>query len=148
MSGKLTVVEEHDQFGFSEDISSTNTLNDESNKGETVLTTDETNPVQVEILHKHIINKVTFANEVIANVKIIVIAILLWIAYIIGFSLYRSEDSSTTSAYGARCYDDSIPEEEYFGWDMCWEHIIYQVSVVTKSIKEIICSQHMMELQI
>ena len=109
------VVEEHDQFGFSEDISSTNTLNDESNKGETVITTDETNLVQVEILHKHIINKVTFANEVIANVKIIVIAILLWIAYIIGFSLYRSEDSSTTSAYGASCYDDSIPEEEYFG---------------------------------
>lgn len=108
--------EELNEDGASEQAVSENKSEEGNGKVEVVLTTDKDNPVQVEISHKPIIKKVTFANEVIANIKMIGTALLLWIVYIIGFSIYRIGDISTTTDYGASCYDRPMS-----GSSMDWE---------------------------
>lgn len=94
-------------------------------KVEVVLSTDDSSPVQVELTHKPIIKKVTFANEVIANIKMIGIAILLWLAYIICFSIYRAGDISTTSNYGASYYDGNMSGNWEFEWERHYVRSIY-----------------------
>lgn len=70
--------------------------------------------------------KSTIANEVVANLKMICIAIALWIAYIIGFSLIHANDTKTmdeNSWYGESCYD---PPMLMGSWEMYWEKIYAQ----------------------
>lgn len=91
----------------------------EPQKVEAVLSTNDDQPVQVEISRKAIIKKSTFANEVVANVKMIGLAVLLWAVYILGFSLYRvvAGDLSQTSFYGQSCYDSPMSGH----WELEWE---------------------------
>ena len=102
---------------FVETLTETSEDGMEPQKVEVVLSTNDDQPVQVEISRKAVIKKTTFANEIVANLKMIGLSILLWILYLIGFSVYRMGDISTTSFYGASRYDSPISGY----WKMEWE---------------------------
>lgn len=101
----------------------------ESPKVQVVLSTNDDQPVQVEISRKAVIKKTTFANEVVANLKMIGLSVLLWVIYILGFSIYRvvAGDLSQTSLYGQSCYDSPIEGHWEFEWETHYAEAMYDL---------------------
>jgi uncharacterized membrane protein YvbJ len=91
------------------------TTNDNSNEikaeAEIVVSAKEDSSLKVEIKKKKpIMKKSTAANEIVANLKMLGIAFVLWLAYIIGFSIVHQKDikqMDDNSYYGESCYDPS-----------------------------------------
>lgn len=91
------------------------TTNDNSNEikaeAEIVVSAQEDSSLKVEIKKKKpIMKKSTAANEIVANLKMLGIAFVLWLAYIIGFSIVHQKDikqMDDNSYYGESCYDPS-----------------------------------------
>lgn len=92
----------------------------------------------IEIKSNPSVKKSTIANEIVANLKMIGIALIIWIIYIIGFIFYRSKDAAplteTNSYYGESCYDPAIMTGS---WEFSWEkHLATKIShIYTKKDK-------------
>lgn len=91
-------------------------------KSEVVVTSKENVPVKIEISKKTTIKESTIANEVVANLKMVGIAVILWSAYILGFMCTHSKDTkpmNEKSWYGESCYD---PSSLSGNWMMDWQN--------------------------
>ena len=104
-------------------------------------------PNEVKIKSESIVKKSTVANEIVANLKMIVIALLLWTVYILGFMYYRAKDVSpltdTNSYYGESRYD---PRVMLGNWELSWEeHLAHKLNYVSfqKDINNISDFNHM-----
>lgn len=95
-------------------------------KVEMVVSTREEAPVRIEIASKPNITNETAANEVVANLKMIGLAICVIAAYFVGFSVYHAKDKKPLNEngyFGESCYDGVI----YGGnWEFSWEKIYYK----------------------
>lgn len=76
-----------------------------NNQVDVILSTKEDAPVKVEISRKELINKSTFADEVIANFKMIGLSAILWFACLVVYSCYRYSDRSSDTPIYESCYD-------------------------------------------
>lgn len=88
--------------------------------------------IEVKIKSDHKAKKFTIANEIIANLKMIAFALLLWGIYIIGFIFCRIEDASpltdTHSYYGESCYDSGV----IGSWEFSWEkHLVTKINDIS-----------------
>ncbi|WP_302814051.1 zinc ribbon domain-containing protein [Leyella stercorea] len=91
-------------------------------KSEVVVTSRENTPVKIEISKKTTIKESTIANEIVANLKMVGIAVILWSVYILGFMCMHSKDTKTmneNSWYGESCYD---PSSLSGNWMMAWQN--------------------------
>lgn len=91
-------------------------------KSEVVVTSKENAPVKIEISKNTNIKQSTIANEVIANLKMVGIAVILWSVYILGFMGVHSKDAkpmNEKSWYGESCYD---PSSLSGNWIMAWQN--------------------------
>lgn len=91
-------------------------------KSEGVVTSKENVPVKIEISKKTTIKESTIANEVVANLKMVGIAVILWSVYILGFVCVHSKDTkpmNENSWYGESCYD---PSSLSGNWMMAWQN--------------------------
>ena len=91
-------------------------------KSEVVVSSKENVPVKIEISKKTTIKESTIANEVVANLKMVGIAVILWSAYILGFMCIHSKDTkpmNEKSWYGESCYD---PSSLSGNWMMDWQN--------------------------
>lgn len=83
------------------------------------------------------IKRATIANEIIANIKMIGLALILSICYIIGFIVYHTNDraplTDSSSYFGESCYDGIITGH----WEFSWEkHLINKIhNIKTKNDK-------------
>lgn len=88
---------------------------------EIVVTTKEESPLKIEIAKKTNIKNSIIADEIIANVKMLVIAFAIWIIYIVGFYAIHQEDikpMDENSWFGESCYD---PSSLSGYWRMDWQ---------------------------
>lgn len=90
-------------------------------------------PIEVKIKSESTVKKSSVANEIVANLKMIAIALLLWIVYIVGFTCYRAKDASpltdTNSYYGESCYDPGVMSG---GWEFSWEkHLATKLNYIS-----------------
>ena len=86
-----------------------------------VVSTKKEALVKIEIAKNSALKKSTAANEVIANLKMIGIAFILWFIYIIGFTIFHEKDikpMDENSWYGESCYDPSTLSGN---WMMDWQ---------------------------
>ena len=91
-------------------------------KSEVVVTSKENAPVKIEISKNTNIKQSTIANEVIANLKMVGIAVILWSVYILGFMGVHSKDAKPMNEkywYGESCYD---PSSLSGNWIMAWQN--------------------------
>ena len=60
-------------------------------------------------------SKSSIANEIVAIGKLLLIALLLWGVYMVGFVLYRSNDRNPSPGlpFGESCYDPPFIEGRY-----------------------------------
>lgn len=90
---------------------STNDSIQTDTRSEIIVSTKEESPVKIEIAKNATIKKTTIANEVMANLKMVVIASVIWVVYIIGFIVVHQKDIKSMnekSWYGESCYDPSF----------------------------------------
>lgn len=90
-------------------------------------------PIEVKIKSDSSVKKSTIADEIIANLKMIGIALIIWVVYIVGFICYRSKDAAplteTNSYYGESCYDPGILSGS---WEFSWEkHLATKISYIS-----------------
>ena len=83
--------------------------------------------------------KSLLANEIVANLKMIALAILLWIAYTIGFTIYHADDKKPlddSGYWGESCYDPSSMNGDYrlFDWENHYFRLICQERDYTKKV--------------
>lgn len=91
-------------------------------KSEVVETSKENAPVKIEISKNTNIKQSTIANEFVANLKMVCMAVLLWSVYILGFMGVHSKDTkimNENSWYGESCYD---PSSLSGNWMMDWQN--------------------------
>lgn len=91
-------------------------------KSDVVVTSRENAPVKIEISKKTTIKESTIANEIVANLKMVGIAVILWSVYILGFMCVHSKDTKAmdeNSWYGESCYD---PSSLSGNWMMDWQN--------------------------
>ena len=91
-------------------------------KPDVVVTSRENAPVKIEISKKTTIKGSTIANEIVANLKMVGIAVILWSVYILGFMCVHSKDTKAmdeNSWYGESCYD---PSSLSGNWMMDWQN--------------------------
>lgn len=95
-------------------------------------------PIEVKIKSDQSVKKSTIANEIVANLKMIGIALIIWMFYIFGFAIYRSKDATpiteSYSYYGESCYD---PDYIGYSWEFNWEkHLLSKIEdIPTKKNK-------------
>lgn len=90
-------------------------------------------PIEVKIKPDSSIKKSTIANEIVANLKMIGFALMLWVIYVLGFICYRAKDASpltdTISYYGESCYDPSVL---HGNWEFSWEkHLATKLNYIS-----------------
>lgn len=80
----------------------------------------------IKIINHCIVKKRIVANEIVANVKMIGIAILVWIVYILCFIVYHLKDSAPITEqepyFGQSCYDSVmvfLPNHYELSWEEC-----------------------------
>lgn len=91
-------------------------------KSEVQVSAMEKSPVKIEIVKGTTVDKSAVANEIVSNVKMLGIAFLIWLIYIIGFIIIHKNDiklMDENSWYGESCYDPSILSGE---WIMDWQN--------------------------
>lgn len=93
----------------------------EDNVQQVVVSTLVDSPVKVEIASKEpTIQKSAIANELIANFKMLGIALLLWGGYVLCFMAIHQKDIKPlddSSCFGESCYD---PNTISGNWEMDW----------------------------
>lgn len=94
-------------------------------------------PIEVKIKSDSPVKKSTIADEIVANLKMIGIALIIWVVYIIGFVCYRSKDAAplteTSSYYGESCYD---PGSLSGNWEFSWEkHLATKINHISTKNK-------------
>lgn len=97
-----------------------------------VVSTKEESPVKIEIKKKSIVKESTAANEIVANFKMLGIAFILWLVYILGFSVVHQKDikqMDENSYYGESCYD---PSNLMLNHDITDWQIQYALKVLTE----------------
>lgn len=90
-------------------------------------------PIDVKIKSESTVKKSTVADEIVANLKMIGIALIIWVIYIIGFVCYRAKDvtplTETNSYYGESCYDPGIMTGS---WEFSWEkHLATKINYIS-----------------
>lgn len=90
-------------------------------------------PIEVKIKSDPSVKKSTIADEIVANLKMIGFALIIWIVYIVGFVCYRSKDAAplteTNSYYGESCYDPGVLSGS---WEFSWEkHLATKISYIS-----------------
>lgn len=77
---------------------------------EVVLTTKETQPLQVEVSKKTTDNSSTIANEIVGNLKMVGLALACWVVFMIGFIAVHQKDikQHPDSYWGESCYDEEV----------------------------------------
>lgn len=77
---------------------------------EVVLTTKETQPLQVEVSKKTKDNSSTIANEIVGNLKMVGLALACWVVFMIGFIAVHQKDikQHPDSYWGESCYDEEF----------------------------------------
>lgn len=94
-----------------------------------IIETKEEKPIQVELSKKKNDKKSTIANEIVANIKMLGWAALLFAVYMIGFIIYHGKDVKEfdclkdESYFGESCYDPSVIYN--FNWMLHWEEHYY-----------------------
>lgn len=95
-----------------------------------ILIIKKSNPIQVEILEKKTDNSSSIANEMIGNLKMVGIALGIFLAYMIGFVLIHAKDAKPLEDYnhwGESCYDPtSISGPQMLLWQ---QHYAKNVSM-------------------
>lgn len=91
---------------------------------EVVIATNESRPIQVEISKKTTDNNSTIANEIVGNLKMVGMAAICWIIFMIGFIVYHQKDIKQfpDSNLGDSCYDGSVWFSS--GSSRNWEEIL------------------------
>lgn len=89
-------------------------------------------PIEVKIKSDSSIKKSTIADEIVAKLKMIGIALIIWGVYILGFVCYRSKDASplteSSSYYGESCYDSIV----LGSWEFSWEkHLATKINCIS-----------------
>lgn len=130
--GKLDVVS-NEQEEQHEEIST-------SNGNKEVIKTVAEQPIKVEITKASQNHSSTIANEIVGNLKMIGLALLVALFYIIGFAAIKSKDSKplTDEGYwGESCYDPSNYSSNYmFLWEQHYAQEICIAPDYTKETKE------------
>ena len=92
----------------------------EESTPEVVISTKEANPIQVEFSKKGKNNSSTIANEIVGNLKMVGIALCIFLVYMMGFVLIRSKDAKPlgeNSYWGESCYDPAtMSGSQMFHW--------------------------------
>lgn len=101
---------------------------DKEQAEEVVITTKETQPLQVEVSKKTKDNSSTIADEIVGNLKMIGLAFAFFALYMIGFMLVHLEDIKEydypiSSYFGESCYD---PQTLSGNWIFNWEEHYYE----------------------
>ena len=82
--------------------------------------------------------KSLLANEIVANLKMIALALLLWGAYILGFTIYHANDRKPldgSSYWGESCYDPSFTSDtRIFNWENHYYLLVCQERDYRKKI--------------
>ena len=95
---------------------------------EVVITTKETQPLQVEVSKKTTDNSSTIADEIVGNLKMVGFAFVLFAVYMLGFMLVHQKDIKeydypNSSYFGESCYD---PNTISGNWKFDWEEHYYE----------------------
>ena len=95
---------------------------------EVVITTKETQPLQVEVSKKTTDNSSTIADEIVGNLKMVGFAFVLFAVYMLGFMLVHQKDIKeydypNNSYFGESCYD---PNTISGNWKFDWEEHYYE----------------------
>ena len=90
-------------------------------------------PIEVKIKSEPTVKKSTVADEIMSNLKMIGVALFLWIIYIVGFVFYRAKDAAplteTNSYFGESCYDTGVLTGN---WEFNWEkHLATKVNYIS-----------------
>ena len=92
----------------------------EEGTSEVIIVTKEANPIQVEFSKKGKDYSSTIANEIVGNLKMIGIALVISLAYMIGFELIHLKDTKPldeNSYWGESCYDPTtMSSNRMFHW--------------------------------
>lgn len=125
--GKVdTIISENtDSQTTIKDLSTEENNTSEPKAPEVVITTKGNSAIQVEVSKKGTNNNSIIANEIVGNLKMIGVAICLFIVYMIGFVIVRSDDAKPlvdNSCFRASCYDNNpICLSEYEFYIFHWE---------------------------
>ena len=82
----------------------------EEGTSEVIIVTKEANPIQVEVSKKGKDNSSTIANEIVGNLKMVGVALCIFLVYMMGVVLIHSKDAKPldeNSYWGESCYDAS-----------------------------------------
>lgn len=92
----------------------------EAGTSEVIIVTKEANPIQVEVSKKGKDNSSTIANEIVRNLKMVGIALCIFLAYMMGVVLIHSKDAKPldeNSCWGESCYDPTtMSSDRMFHW--------------------------------
>ena len=80
----------------------------EEGTSEVIIVTKEANPIQVEVSKKGKDNSSTIANEIVGNLKMVGVALCIFLVYMMGVVLIHSKDAKPldeNSYWGESCYD-------------------------------------------
>ena len=97
---------------------------------EVVVTTKESQPIQVEVSKKTKDNSSTIADEIVGNLKMIGLALAFFVVYMIGFILVHQKDikeyDPNSSYLGESCYDTNpLSGNGKFNWEKYYYHDLY-----------------------
>lgn len=109
-------------------VCSAETYNDtKASSQEVTITTNDSQPLQIEVSKKTKNNSSTIANEIIGNLRMVGYATLLVAVYLLGFIIYHKKDIKEyefkkSSYLGESCYDPVWLEGD---WEFDWEKHYY-----------------------
>jgi len=91
---------------------------------EVIVTTKDDSAIQVEITKKSSDNSSTIANEIVGNMKMIGLALVCWVVFMVGFIAIHQKDiqKHPGSYWGESCYDESVITGNYGSFD--WKEIL------------------------
>ena len=92
----------------------------EEGTSEVIIVTKEANPIQVEVSKKGKDNSSTIANEIVGNLKMVGVALCIFLVYMMGVVLIHSKDAKPldeNSYWGESCYDPTtMSSNRMFHW--------------------------------
>lgn len=92
----------------------------ETGTSEVIIVTKEANPIQVEVSKKGKDNSSTIANEIVGNLKMVGVALCIFLVYMMGVVLIHSKDAKPldeNSYWGESCYDPTtMSSGRMFHW--------------------------------
>ena len=155
-------IESHDDLNLSSE-NETHNVGTEDKTQEVIIKTKEDSPLHVEISKKKENHSSTIANEIIGNLKMIGLAVILTILYLLVFIAINHKNvkrCENLSQYGASSYDRGIMKvpgkiwwEEHYYEDLHYSYYgyvphnnIFTISSSSKYIREAIELEKLLEL--